>query len=106
MAALALWPLGKLEFVPAFCLALVLVMALPWLAGCASGPALRCAIATVNVPLVQRMELHDWLWKNHKVRIRGGNPSKLRLATPYFLSRADIDRFLGLFDEYRKMKGA
>lgn len=26
-AALALWPLGKLEFVPAFCLALVLVMA-------------------------------------------------------------------------------
>ena len=25
--ALALWPLGKLEFVPAFCLALVLVMA-------------------------------------------------------------------------------
>ena len=69
-------------------------------------PALRCAIATVNVPPVQRMELQDWLWKNHKVRIRGGNPSKLRLATPYFLSRADIDRFLGLFDEYRKMKGA
>ena len=69
-------------------------------------PALRCAIATVNVPPVQRMELQDWLWKNHKVRIRGGNPSKLRLATPYFLSKADIDRFLGLFDKYRKMKGA
>lgn len=69
-------------------------------------PALRGAIATVNVPPIQRMELQDWLWTNHKVRIRGGAPSKLRLATPYFLSKADIDRFLGLFDEFRKMKGA
>ncbi|MDO7833623.1 aminotransferase class V-fold PLP-dependent enzyme [Sphingobium sp. HBC34] len=69
-------------------------------------PALRGAIATVNVPPVQRMELQDWLWTNHKVRIRGGAPSKLRLATPYFLSRADIDRFLDLFDQFRKMKGA
>ena len=68
-------------------------------------PALRGAIATVNVPPVQRMELQDWLWTNHKVRIRGGAPSKLRLATPYFLSKADIDRFLGLFDEFRRMKG-
>ncbi|MFB0872324.1 MULTISPECIES: aminotransferase class V-fold PLP-dependent enzyme [unclassified Sphingobium] len=68
-------------------------------------PYLRGAIATVNIPPVQRMELQDWLWTNHKVRIRGGNPSKLRLATPYFMSKADIDRFLGLYDEYRKMKG-
>jgi isopenicillin-N epimerase len=68
-------------------------------------PAMRCAIATVNVPPVQRMELQDWLWTNHKVRIRGGNPSKLRLATPYFLSKADIDRFLDLYDDFRKMKG-
>lgn len=68
-------------------------------------PYLRGAIATVNVPPVQRMDLQDWLWTNHKVRIRGGNPSKLRLATPYYMSKADIDRFLRLYDEYRKMKG-
>lgn len=68
-------------------------------------PYLRGAIATVNIPPVQRMELQDWLWTNHKVRVRGGNPSKLRLATPYFMTKADIDRFLGLFDEYRRMKG-
>ncbi|MFY9350364.1 MAG: aminotransferase class V-fold PLP-dependent enzyme [Sphingobium sp.] len=68
-------------------------------------PYLRGAIATVNLPGVQRMDLQDWLWTNHKVRIRGGNPSKLRLATPYYMSKADIDRFLGLFDEYRKLKG-
>ncbi|BAK68021.1 putative aminotransferase [Sphingobium sp. SYK-6] len=68
-------------------------------------PALRCAIVTVNVPPVSRMELQDWLWANHKVRVRGGEPSKLRLATPYFLSKADIDRFLTLFDRFRAMKG-
>lgn len=68
-------------------------------------PALRCAIVCVNVPPIDRMELQNWLWTNHKVRIRGGQPSKLRLATPYFLSKADLDRFLGLFDEFRKMKG-
>lgn len=68
-------------------------------------PALRCAIVTVNVPPVSRMELQNWLWTNHKVRVRGGEPSKLRLATPYFLSKADIDRFLTLFDRFRAMKG-
>ena len=65
-------------------------------------PALRCAIATVNVPGLNRMECENWLWKEHKIRIRGGDPSKLRLSTPYYLSKADINRFLDKFDEYRK----
>lgn len=68
-------------------------------------PAMRCAISTVNVPPVSRMELQDWLWKNHRIRVRGGEPSKLRLSTPYYLSKADIDRFLDRFDAFRKMKG-
>ena len=67
-------------------------------------PALRCAIATVNVPPVQRMELENWLWKTHKIRIRGGEPSKLRLSTPYYLLPADADRFLAAFDAFRGMK--
>jgi isopenicillin-N epimerase len=67
-------------------------------------PALRCAIATVNVPPIQRMDLENWLWKTHKIRIRGGEPSKLRLSTPYYLLRKDVDRFLEKFDEYRKEK--
>jgi isopenicillin-N epimerase len=37
-------------------------------------PALRCAIATVNVPPIQRMDLEMWMWKTHKIRIRGGEP--------------------------------
>ena len=67
-------------------------------------PALRCAIATVNAPPIQRMDLERWLWSAHKIRIRGGEPSKLRLSTPYYLQRKDIDRFLEIYDQYRKEK--
>jgi len=65
-------------------------------------PALRCAIVSVNVPPIQRMELENWMWKTHKIRIRGGEPHKLRLSTPYYLQKRDIDRFLEKFDEYKQ----
>jgi isopenicillin-N epimerase len=65
-------------------------------------PRMRCAIITVNVPPVKRMELENWLWKTHKIRIRGGEPSKLRLSTPYYLQKKDIDTFLARFDEFKK----
>jgi selenocysteine lyase/cysteine desulfurase len=67
-----------------------------------SDPALRCAITTVNVPPIARMELEKWLWTKHKIRIRGGEPSKLRLSTPYYVLRRDVDRFLEKFDEYAR----
>jgi isopenicillin-N epimerase len=67
-------------------------------------PSMRCAIATVNVPPIVRMDLENWLWKEKKIRIRGGDPNKLRLSTPYYLSRQDIDRFLDGLDEYKKLK--
>ena len=66
--------------------------------------ALRCAIITVNVPPIQRMELEKWMWKEKKIRIRGGEPNKLRLSTPYYLQKDEIDRFLSAFDEYKKTK--
>ena len=69
-------------------------------------PALCCAIATVNVPPIQRMDLETWMWKMHKIRIRGGEPSKQRLSTPYYLQKKDIDRFLETFDEYKREKSA
>ena len=69
-------------------------------------PAMRCAIVTVNVPPIQRMKLEEWMWKTHKIRIRGGEPSKLRLSTPYYLQKKDIDRYLAAFDEYRKTQPA
>jgi isopenicillin-N epimerase len=64
--------------------------------------AMRCGIATVNVPPTPRMGLENWLWKEKKIRIRGGDPHKLRLSTPYYISRADIDRFLEAYDEFKK----
>jgi len=67
--------------------------------------ALRCGIATVNVPGLKRMDLENWLWQTKKIRIRGGDPSKLRLSTPYYLLRKDVDRYLAGFDEYRASKG-
>jgi selenocysteine lyase/cysteine desulfurase len=68
-------------------------------------PALRCAIVSVNVPPVPRGDLENWLWKTHKIRIRGGDPNKLRLSTPYYLQKKDIDRFLEKFDQYKELKG-
>jgi isopenicillin-N epimerase len=67
-------------------------------------PAARCAIVSVNVPPVPRMDLENWMWKQHKIRIRGGDPHKLRLSTPYYLQKRDIDRFLGAFDQYNREK--
>jgi isopenicillin-N epimerase len=67
-------------------------------------PTLRCAITTVNVPPIQRAELENWLWKMHRIRIRGGEPSKLRLSTPYYVQKKDIGRFLEKFDQYKKEK--
>ena len=67
--------------------------------------ALRCAIASVNVPPIQILEIETWMWQNKKIRIRGGGPSKIRLSTPYYLLRKDVDRYLAAYDEYRTKKG-
>ncbi len=66
--------------------------------------ALRCAIASVNVPPMQITEIEAWMWQNKKIRIRGGGPSKIRLSTPYYLLRKDVDRYLAAYDEYRAKK--
>jgi isopenicillin-N epimerase len=67
-------------------------------------PTMRCAIVTVNVPPLSRLDIETWLWQTHKIRIRGGDPSKLRLSTPYYVQRSGIDKFLEKFDEYTRAK--
>ncbi len=67
-------------------------------------PALRCGIATVTVAPVTMPDLENWMWKEKKIRIRGAAPSKIRLSTPYYLLRKEIDRFLEAFDEYKTKK--
>jgi selenocysteine lyase/cysteine desulfurase len=56
------------------------------------------------VPPVPRLDLENWLWKTHKIRIRGADPNKLRLSTPYYLQKKDIERFLEKFDEFKREK--
>jgi isopenicillin-N epimerase len=64
--------------------------------------ALRCGIATVTIEPYKMPEPEIWMWKEKKIRIRGGLPSKVRMSTPYYLLKKDIDRFLAAYDEYRK----
>jgi len=63
--------------------------------------ALRCGIATVNVAPQTMPDTENWMWKEKKIRIRGGAPSKIRISMPYFVLRKDADRFLAAFDEYK-----
>ena len=58
-------------------------------------PALRCAIVTVNVPPVPRMDLENWLWKTHKIRIRGGDPQQA----------AAVDALLPAEEGHRSLPG-
>lgn len=68
--------------------------------------AMRCGIAAVNVPPIDVGQIERWMWARHKIRIRGGGggPNKIRISTPYYVRKKDLDRFLDKFDEYKKMK--
>src|SRR5258707_11864191 len=47
-------------------------------------PALRCAIAAVNIAPIQITEIENWMWKTKKIRIRGGGPVENPPFDPYF----------------------
>jgi len=64
-------------------------------------PVLRCAIITVNAPPIKISDIETSLWKHWRIRIRGGEPSKIRLSTPYYIQMADIDEFLAKFDDFK-----
>jgi hypothetical protein len=55
----------------------------------------------VTVAPSKMPEMEYWMWNEKKIRIRGGSPHKVRLSTPYYLLRQDVDRYLAAFDEYR-----
>ncbi len=65
-------------------------------------PRCRCAMGAVLTPPLEIGPLERAMWKEHKIRIRGGDKYKIRLSTPYYLLRRDLERFLEAFDEYRK----
>lgn len=57
-------------------------------------------ILAVNFPALQRMELQRWMYAQHRIRIRGTSPTRLRLSTHIYHSFADLDRFLAAFTDY------
>ena len=65
-------------------------------------PSMRCAIAAINLAPVQITDLEKWMWTKHRIRIRGGAPSKIRMAPGYYVQKKEIDTFLARYDEYRK----
>jgi isopenicillin-N epimerase len=66
-----------------------------------TNPAMRCGIVSFSLEPIKIAEMEADLWKSHKIRVRGGAPYKIRLSTPYYLQRAEIDRFLEQYDAYR-----
>ncbi|MBV9671132.1 MAG: aminotransferase class V-fold PLP-dependent enzyme [Acidobacteriales bacterium] len=69
-------------------------------------PRMRCAITTYNLAPIKIGDMERAMWNEHRIRIRGGAPSKLRLSTPYYLQKQDLDTFFARFDEYRKSPAA
>jgi selenocysteine lyase/cysteine desulfurase len=62
----------------------------------------RCAMVAVNTPPIRIMDIENAFWAQHRIRIRGGAPHKIRLSTPYWLQKGDIARFLEKFDEFKR----
>jgi isopenicillin-N epimerase len=67
-----------------------------------TNPNMRCAITSFTIAPVKITDFERDLWKHQKIRVRGAAPHKIRLSTPYYLQKSDIDRFLAQFDDYRK----
>jgi len=72
----------------------------------APGEEFTGGILSVNLPGLQRMELQKWMYDEHRIRIRGGDPSRLRLSTHIYHSRADLDRFLAALHAYHQQRVA
>jgi selenocysteine lyase/cysteine desulfurase len=52
------------------------------------------------------MKLQQWLYHQHRIRIRGTSPTRLRLSTHIYHSFSDLDRFLAVRGEYPPVQPA
>jgi isopenicillin-N epimerase len=65
-------------------------------------PAMRCAITSFDIAPLEVRKLQLWMWQQHRIRLRGTGPARLRLSTPYYLLERDMERFLAAYDQYRR----
>ncbi len=66
----------------------------------AAGEEFTGGILAVNFPGLDRMKVQQWLYHEHRIRIRGTSPTRLRLSTHIYHSFAELDRFLNALDSY------
>ncbi len=66
----------------------------------AAGEEFTGGILAVNFPGLDRMKVQQWLYHEHRIRIRGTSPTRLRLSTHIYHSFAELDRFLHAFSSY------
>lgn len=72
----------------------------------AAGEEFTGGICSVNFPQLERMKLQQWMYAQHRIRIRGTSPTRLRLSTHIFHSFADLDRSLGALGEWLRNPSA
>ena len=72
----------------------------------APGEEFTGGILAADFPGVERPKLQQWLYHEHRIRIRGTSPTRLRLSTHVYHSFADLDRFLAAFADYRRLPSA
>jgi len=66
----------------------------------APGEEFTGGILAVNFPQLDRMEMQKWFYAQHRIRIRGTSPTRLRLSTHVYHSFGELDRFLELLNDY------
>jgi isopenicillin-N epimerase len=67
-----------------------------------TNPAMKCGIVSFSIEPIKIADFERDLWKTQKIRVRGADPYKIRLSTPYYLQKSELDRFLEQYDAYRK----
>lgn len=66
----------------------------------APGEEFTGGILAVDFPQLDRMKLQQWMYDEHRIRIRGTSPTRLRLSTHIYHRPADLDRFLAALANY------
>jgi isopenicillin-N epimerase len=72
----------------------------------AAGEEFTGGICAVDFPGVDRMKLQQWMYAQHRIRVRGNTPTRLRLSTHVYHSYAELDRFLAILDGYLRAPAA
>ncbi|MGH9863060.1 MAG: aminotransferase class V-fold PLP-dependent enzyme [Candidatus Acidiferrales bacterium] len=72
----------------------------------APGEEFTGGILSADFPGLDRVKLQQWIYANHRIRMRGTSPTRMRLSTHIYHSVAELDRFLSIVNDYLKQPAA